>query len=113
SIAVDIDQDHPQKPFDALLRGLLLKQDVTELDAEQPDITIEGKVMCNGYSDVYYSAEILCRSRNGTICSISERPPSGDRQANLALEVVSKLGNELQKLVGRNERRRALRELGE
>jgi hypothetical protein len=74
-------------------------------------ILIRGEVVCNGYSDVYFLAKLSCMIGQEEVCAIVERPPDGDRQENLCLELVSKLSQNLEKLIRLNERKNALREL--
>jgi hypothetical protein len=117
-IAVNIRQDHPSPVFANLLKEELLLEDVAEVSflatpdwQDSADVLIRGNVLCNGYSEIYYQAEIECLGANETICAITEKPAHGDRPMNLAIEVVSRLKFELEKLVSRSERRRAIREL--
>jgi hypothetical protein len=110
-IRIAVSQDHPHAVFAALLKEQLLVDDVDVVEGEA-DIDIAGTVACNGYAEVYYTAELICRSSSGVILTMVEKPAHGDRQSNLAIELVTRLKHELEKLVTRNERRRALRELG-
>jgi hypothetical protein len=79
--------------------------------SDAPDILVTGDLVCNGYAEIYYQAELACLSPHQEICRLTEKPAHGDRPANLAIEAVSKLESELDKLVSRHERRRAIREL--
>jgi len=127
-IALAITQDHPHPIFADILSEHLLAEDVSVvhlLNPEQsqhllsdwsdpendPDILIEGDVHSNGYAEVYYTAELSCRSAGKTLCTLIEKPPHGDRPSNLALELVSRLKKELLKQTSRDERRTAIREL--
>jgi hypothetical protein len=109
-LSIQIDQDHPHAPFVTQLKDLLEREDVTLV--EEGDSNIRGSVSCNRYADVYFSAEISCTVEGETVCTIIERPPHGDRQANLAKEVVHRLKREVVKQRTHDERRNALRELG-
>ena len=104
-VALDLDQDHPNAPFAALLRERLLREDVI-LD-ENADLAVSGTLVCNGYADVYYRAEIAVRAGGETLFLLAEKPPHGDRPENLALELVDRLKTEWAK----RERQGAIREL--
>jgi hypothetical protein len=117
-IAVNIRQDHLNPIFANLLKEQLLLEEVAEVSFlarpnwhDSADILIRGSLLCNGYAEIYFEADIECLSPNDSICSLSEKPAHGDRPTNLAIEVVSRLKFELEKLVSRSERRRAIREL--
>jgi hypothetical protein len=114
-IALDVTQDHPHPLFANLLKEQLLRQDVADVTFDlnsEADIFITGAITCNGYAEVYYQAEFTCSTLTEPICTLSERPPGGDRPANLAIELVAKLNAQLTTLITRQERRRAIRELG-
>jgi hypothetical protein len=70
-------------------------------------VAIKGEIACNGYADVYYRAELTAGAEGEIFLTLSEKPPHGDRPANLALELVHRLKIELRK----RERGLALREL--
>jgi hypothetical protein len=117
-IAVNIRQDHTNPIFANLLKEQLLLEDVSEVSflatadwQDSADILVRGNLLCNGYAEIYYQADVECLSPNDSICTLSEKPAHGDRPTNLAIEVVSRLRFELDKLVSRDERRRAIREL--
>ena len=127
-VAVGVTQDYAQPVFANLLRECLFGEDVTEVQLlgtaevaslhqswrEQgsgPDILIAGEVVCNGYSEIYYTAEFTCSTADQVICTLTEKPPHGDRPINLASDLVARLKTELEKLVSRDDRRRAIREL--
>ncbi|HVT11416.1 MAG TPA: hypothetical protein VHE55_04050 [Fimbriimonadaceae bacterium] len=121
-IALAISQDQPHAAFANLLKEHFLAEDageVTLLPADSTpgwancDILVAGNVVCNGYAEIYYEADLTCHGPSGAICTVVERPPHGDRPVNLAAELVVKLKGELQKLERRDERRRALRELSQ
>ncbi len=118
-IAIAIRQDHPHPVFANLLREQLLKEDVAEVVLVEPgqehneaDIFVTGEITCNGYAEVYYRAELTASARKEAICTLVEKPPDGDRPGNLAIEFMALLNAKLDTLISRNERRRALRELG-
>jgi len=120
-IALSIVQDHPQPIFANLLREQLLKEDVLEVtflppetppaDSPDIDIFIAGTLTCNAYAEVYYRATLTAFAGSEPVYTITESPPGGDRPGNLAIELVSRLGVELEKRITRSERRQALREL--
>jgi hypothetical protein len=117
-IAVNIRQDHPNPIFANLVKEQLLLEDVAEVSflatpdwQDSADILVRGNLLCNGYAEIYYQADIECLSPSEAICTLTEKPAHGDRPTNLAIELVSRLKFELEKLVSRNERRRAIREL--
>ena len=121
-IALAISQDHPHPVFAALLKELLLTEDVSDVTllepnagvkstAEAPDILIAGDLVCNGYAEIYYTADFTCSTPNQPICTLIEKPPHGDRPSNLAIELVTRLKRELENLSNRTERRQAIREL--
>jgi hypothetical protein len=127
-IALAITQDHPNAVFVELLKDQLFAQDVTDIvvltpteatsfledwktQLDAPEILISGNVICNGYTEIYYTAEFTCSNREQAICTLIEKPPQGDRPVNLAIELVARLKKELEKLISRNERRQAIREL--
>jgi hypothetical protein len=118
-IGLNVSQDHAHAAFVNLLKEMLLAEDVTDIvvvnsgDAPNVDILIVGQLVCNGYAEVYYEAEFTCFIGNEPFCSLVERPPHGDRPSNLALELVKRLKCELDKVISRGERRRALRELSQ
>jgi hypothetical protein len=109
-IALRVEQDHPHPIFVGLLKELFLREDAV-LGTNEPDLLVTGRIVCNGYADVYYTAELTCLLREEPICVLIEKPPHGDRQENLARELVAKLTKELGKTVRRTERHAALREL--
>jgi hypothetical protein len=123
-IGLAVTQDHPGAPFIALLKDQLFAEDVTDIETlskdeaakwkarEKPlDLLIAGTVVCNGYAEIYYQADLSCSSARQAICNLIEKPPHGDRPINLAMELVSRLKSELEKVVNRDERRQAIREL--
>lgn len=115
-IALAITQDHAHPVFANLLKERLLLEDVAEItmaDSEDvdADIVIKGEIVGNGYTDIYYQAEFTCNGKVQPICTLIERPPHGDRPSNLAIELVTRLKNELSKLASRTERSQAIREL--
>lgn len=124
-IALAITQDHAHPIFANLLKEHLLTEDVTEIAMlspsemaalkqdwnDGPDILISGDIVCNGYAEIYYQADLVCSTPHQAICTLIERPPHGDRPSNLCLELVKRLSVELEKLMTRNERRLAIREL--
>jgi len=117
-IALDIKQDHSYPVFAEMLKELLLKEDVAEVMigsmlSDEADIRIAGSLTCNGYADVYYQADLSCRTRSEAICTVMEKPSGGDRPENLALELVTTLSKRLDVLVRRDERRKAINELRE
>lgn len=99
-----IAQDHPHIPFVALLRDALLREGAI---LEEGGLSINGIVVCNGYADVYYRADLTVQEGGEPLFALAERPPHGDRPGNLALELVNRLKAELRK----RERQNALREL--
>jgi hypothetical protein len=109
-VRIVVEQDHPQPVFAGLLKEQFEAEDA-EITDDAPDLTIQGQIVCNGYSDIYYSADLRCTSGDRTILTFSQKPPHGDRPQNLAIEIVAGLKSELKKLVERSERQRALREL--
>lgn len=109
-VALAIRQDHAHPVFTDLLAEALRQVDA-EVVSGEGEIAISGSVACNGYSDVYYRAELTCATPSETLCTIIENPAAGDRQANLAGELIAKLEQEITKRLSRNERRLALREL--
>src|SRR5579862_7607367 len=124
-VALAITQDHPHPVFATLLKEQLLSEDVTDiafLDTVEanalqadwkngPDILIAGDVVCNGYAEIYYTADFTCSTAVQPICTLIEKPPHGDRPSNLAIDLVARLKTEIEKLVSRDDRRRAIREL--
>ena len=105
-IALDIAQDHPNPVFAGLLRDDLLKKGATVVpDAE---FRIAGNVVCNGYADVYFRAELTVSMGEEPLFDLMERPPHGDRPENLVLELVERLEGEIR----RRERQNAMGELG-
>lgn len=117
-IALRIDQDHPLPVFANLLKEQLMEEDVGAVevltadgDDGDYDVLITGNVICNGYADIYYQANLNCHTRNREFLTLAEKPPHGDRPANLAIEILARMKDELQKTSERDERRNALREL--
>ena len=104
-VSLGIQQDHPHPVFEGLLREALLREEAVVDDASA--LRIEGEVVGNGYADVYFRAEITVMLGNETLFVLTDKPPHGDRPANLAAEVVQRLRDELAK----RERQGALREL--
>jgi hypothetical protein len=112
SIALEIEQDHPHSPFVALLTRHLDQEDVLAVNlGSRGDIVIKGALSCNGYTDVYFSADISCFVKGDPICTVIERPPHGDRPINLSTELIAKLKRELLKVQDQTERRQAINEL--
>ncbi|HJP83731.1 MAG TPA: hypothetical protein VJ835_09530 [Fimbriimonadaceae bacterium] len=107
-----ISQDHPYPIFARLLKDELEKADagVVESDADS-DIRIEGSIHCNGYSDIYFQAELTASNAEGPFSVIIEKPPHGDRPENLAREIVSRIESDWTKREDRRERGSAIREL--
>src|SRR6202043_900529 len=97
--------------FASLLKELLLAEDVTDIAMLAPDqaadwkagadILISGDLVCNGYAEIYYTLEFTCSTPDQAICTLIEKPPHGDRPSNLAIELVTRLKAELEKLVTR------------
>lgn len=123
-IAISVKQDHEHPIFANLLKDQLLKEDVGEVtfltfdekgDWKQMEsvanILVSGDITCNGYAEVYYAADLRCDTRDQAICTLIEKPPHGDRQGNLAIELVARLKTELEKHTTRDERRKAIQEL--
>ncbi len=123
-VALAIKQDHEHPVFATLLKDLLLKEDVADVALLSPseaaqlraewkgqDVLIEGEITCNGYAEVYYKADFTCDTADKPICTLIEKPPHGDRPGNLAIELIARLKSELSKVVDRDERRSAIREL--
>ena len=115
-IGISVAQDHDTPVLAATLAECFQREDVDSVTTGEnvalADIVIDGFVVCNGYADVYYEASLDCKTSTVTLFSIREKPPSGDRPMNLALEIVSRLKTELTSRTTREERRLALRELG-
>jgi hypothetical protein len=118
-VALSITQDHPHPVFVDCLKEVLFQRDAADVvlveagKASDCDLLIEGSVVCNGYANVYYEADLSCSEREQPICRLIEKPPHGDRPSNLALELVSRIEKELHSLSTRGERGRAVRELKE
>jgi hypothetical protein len=124
-IALAITQDHPHPVFVDLLKEQLFSEDVTEISVlspveatvlradwkNGPDILVTGEIVSNGYAEIYYTADFVCMTAAQPVCTLIEKPPHGDRPSNLAIDLVARLKGELEKLVGRDDRRRAIREL--
>ncbi len=121
---MQIEQDHPSKPFSKTLEEELYSEDVADVSptggelmldgwkrSDGPDLLIYGHVACNGYSDVYYKAEFTCSTPDGRLCVLQRNPPHGDRPANLALELVAQIKSDIEKSKTRNERGKAIQEL--
>lgn len=113
-VALDVQQDHPVAPWSQLLKEDLLKAGVAEMvePPSESDLTITGHIVCNGYSDVYFEADLQVSTRSGVLLRLIEKPPHGDRPNNLAIELVDRINKELGKRSTREERKAALRELG-
>jgi hypothetical protein len=127
TVLVAIRQDHAHPVFANILSEILQKLDAevsTVLIDDCPgpharwsaegavlDLLISGTVVCNGYAEIYYQAELTCSTETDPICTLIDNPATGDRQANLAKELVSKIESEITKRLSRTERRLALREL--
>ncbi len=107
-VSLTIQQDHPHPVFASLLKETLLKEEAI-VDDNHPDLWIEGEIVGNGYADVYFRAEIAVSTGRESILTVSDKPPHGDRPANLAADIVRKLRDELDK----REHRLAVRELHE
>jgi len=120
-IAIANTQDHAHPVFANLLKEQLLKEDVADAFILRPEelsswsekaaILISGRVVCNGYAEIYYEADFTCQTEKEPICTLIEKPPHGDRPGNLAIELVARLKTELEKSQGRQERRQAISEL--
>ncbi len=108
-VSVSIRQDYSLPLVENLLKELLQKEDANLTGP--PELVIEGDVTCNGYAEVYYTAELTCLFRGDPICNLIERPPHGDRPLNLAIELVTRLKTELAKDAERRDRRQAISEL--
>jgi hypothetical protein len=121
-IRLSVRQDHARPLFANSLREALLREDVQDVlivgdpsahGAAKGEWLISGTITCNGYSDVYFNADLTCTLGEETVCSWSHRPPQGDRPENLVLEIVSTLTSKLADRARKNERRKALSELGD
>lgn len=109
---VEITQDLPQRVVQSLVVEAFLKEDVAVASSEaESDLVVKGSVSCNGYSEIYYTAELSIYFRGSLLCSIIEKPPHGDRPSNLAFEVVDRIKREVEKGRSRGERLDAIREL--
>lgn len=118
-IGIAIKQDHEKPTFAELLKDRLNREDADAviLSSGQPrdglDALISGTIQCNGYADVYYSADLICTAVGEAVVKIGEKPAEGGRQSNLAAGLVGKLKREIEQSILRAERRRALREMRE
>ncbi len=113
-VCMTLTQDHPHLPFMPLMRDQFLEAGVAEFHSDplkDVDLLLIAEVKCNGYAEVYYTAEIRCSSDGEPLCVIVEAPAQGDRPSNLALETVSRVRRELLASHGYAERRAALKEL--
>ena len=114
--SLKIEQDHADPLFATLLKEMLLSEGAEEVallpkDARAADVAFVGDLSCNGYAEIYYQAHITCSVANQVLFTVNDRPAHGDRPNNLATELVSRLKQDLSKLIKRNERSRAIREL--
>ncbi len=105
-VALNVRQDYPNPVFVNLLKEALLREEAL-LEEERPDVRIAGEIVGNGYADVYYRADLAASVGDDVLFVLTERPPHGDRPANLALETGQRLKVEWAK----RERQSALREL--
>lgn len=121
-ICLALRQDHPRPLFANSLREALLREDVQDVviagdpsahEVANGEWLISGTITCNGYSDVYFIADLTCTLGVETVCSWSLRPPQGDRPENLILEILCTMTSKLADRVRKNERRQALSELGD
>lgn len=110
-VALVFDQDHPHRPFETLLREALFREDALVVESGET-LRLEGRIVSNGYADVYFDAEIKAFANGVPALTLIERPPHGDRPGNLVLELIDRLNAELTKRQARDERQSALRELG-
>lgn len=110
SISLRIEQDHPNAPFTDLLRREFEKEDAAVV-ASNEDVVIRGALACNGYADIYFTADISCYRNGEAICTVVERPPHGDRPINLATEIIARLKCEIKKIEEHSERHQAIKEL--
>jgi hypothetical protein len=126
-VGVSVRQDHEHPTFAGILAEKLRSQDavvrlMTEDEAaalardwgsmqDPPDVLVQGRLTCNGYTDVFYDSDFDCVCRAGRLTTIIERPAQGGRQFNLADTVIEKLRLELTESRARDERQRALGEL--
>ncbi|HTQ11330.1 MAG TPA: hypothetical protein VMI31_14790, partial [Fimbriimonadaceae bacterium] len=113
-VALAISQDHDHAPFVTLLKEQLFGEDVTDVsvlgpgesaallaywpESGGPDLLIDGQILCNSYAEIYYEADLTCRTPSQALCTIVERPPHGDRPVNLAHDLIARIKNELEKL---------------
>lgn len=127
-VGICVSQDHERPTFvdtlteklrshDALIR-LVAEEEASALardwDSIQdpPDVLIQGRLTCNGYTDVFYDSALDCIARQGRLTTVIEKPANGGRQFNLADNIVERLRLELLENKTRDERQRALGELG-
>lgn len=128
-VAIAIEQDHKLPILSNLIKERLEADDgmVTVIDADQastyadlgkwstesgePHVVVAGNVKCNGYSDVFYEADLTFLYARGIVDSILENPPNGGRQVNLANKVVSRLKRTYEESSRKAERNQALHEL--
>ena len=111
-VAIALTQDHPHPVFATLLKERLLGEGAEIVPEAEADVLVRGAVVCNGYADVYFTADLAAQTPGAPLFTLVEKPPHGDRQGNLALELVTRLKAEWEKRSTRDERRAALRELG-
>ena len=127
-VGIAVRQDHEHPTFVNILTEKLRGQDVlvrlmTEDEAaslakdwdsmqDPPDVLIHGRLTCNGYTDVFYDSGFDCSGRQGLLTTIIEKPAQGGRQFTLADNIVERLRLELLENRTREERQRALGELG-
>ncbi|CAN5387127.1 hypothetical protein BH11ARM1_BH11ARM1_06580 [soil metagenome] len=111
-VFVSVEQDLAHTPFLGILRRALEEEDALEVGTRsEAQYSIIGSLVCNGYPYVYYTAEFTCFEGDSAICTTIEKPPHGDRPANLALSILARLKKELVSSTTRVERRVAIDEL--
>lgn len=117
-IWVDIQQDHPLPIVaDRLAAQLSLRDAEVRTGISSEDVTgpsdgrIVGEILCNGYADVYYQAQISVWIGDELLMTLRSRPEGGDRPDNLAMELVAEIEEKLTTSERRTERQRALQEL--
>lgn len=109
-VLVHVSQDHDQPLMERLLAERLALEDAL-IVSQGADLEISGSIQCNGYSDIYFSAEFEVTTAHGLLCHVSEKPPHGDRPHNLVQELVARVSIALEQSQVRHERSEALQEL--
>ncbi len=126
-IVLGVEQDHSLSPFAERLAGQFRRHGavVTRIPASEmandaadfeivdsePDIVIAGSIVCNGYTDVCFKADLFATCLFGELPPLVRQYADGAPQQSVAIEAADFVAAEFAKAMEIHGRERAVREL--